>query len=600
MKFPNVKLTGGFWKKVEDLNKNITINAVYDRFYETGRFEAMSCSWTPESDFPKPHVFWDSDVAKWIEGASYIMAKEDRPDLLEKIESVIDAIEKNQLENGYYNSYFITCDPENIFSSRHDHELYCAGHLTEAAIAYFEVTGRDRFLKLMEKYMDCIEKAFIVEKTAKFTVPGHEEIEIALLRLYRCTKNEKYLDMCKFFINMRGNCDKHLYKLEKMQSYDQNRYPVRELSYAEGHSVRALYLYTAMADLAKETGDKELLDACKRLFYDIVNKKMYITGGIGSTYVGETFTIAYDLPSESAYTETCAGIALVFFMQKMLENEINSEYADVMERVLYNGVLSGISHSGNAFFYENPLEINISNHNKNTSTEIAERLPITQRVEVFNCSCCPPNLNRLLSSMEQYIYGKKDGIYYVHQFMESTLSDGDISISQTTNYPENGKIKLSVCGLNKIAVRIPAWCENYKINREYTIENGYAYIDASSDIEIEFEMKPILYCANAEVNSCTEKGAVMYGPVLYCVEGIDNDNVNLHRLYLTEDLNADISYYPDLDTNVITVDGFNLQTTDKLYAPYRKSFEPTRIKLIPYRLFANRGEADMLVWLNVK
>lgn len=599
-KFPNVNIQGGFWKKMEDLNKTVTIDAVYDRFSDTGRFEAMNCNWTPESSSPQPHVFWDSDVAKWIEGATYILAKESRPDLVEKIEAVIDSIEKNQWENGYYNAYYITCEPENIFSNRHNHELYCAGHLTEAAVAYYEATGKDRFLKIMEKYMDCIEKAFITEKTAKFTVPGHEEIEIALLRLYRCTKNEKYLDMCKFFINMRGNCDKHLYKLEKMQSYDQNRYPVRELSSAEGHSVRALYLYTAMADLAKETNDTELLDACRRLFDDVVHRKMYISGGVGSTYIGETFTIPYDLPSESAYTETCAGIALAFFMQKMIENEINSEYADVLERVIYNGILSGLSHSGKAFFYENPLEINISNHNKNTATEIVERLPITQRLEVFGCSCCPPNINRFLSSMEQYIYSKNDGVYYIHQFMESTLSDGEVSISQKTNYPEDGKIILKTSGLDKIAVRIPGWCENYKINAQYTVENGYAYIDASGDIEIEFEMKPVIYCANSEVNDCTGKGAIMYGPILYCAEGIDNDNVNLHRLYLDENLNAEFSYNAELDTKVMTVSGFKIETTDKLYAPYKKSFTQASINLIPYRLFANRGESDMLVWFNVK
>ncbi len=597
-KFTDVNITGGFWKKLEERNRNITINAVYDRFSDTGRFEAMHCTWKQDSGIPAPSIFWDSDVAKWVEGAAYILAKHENPDLMAIVEDVIDAIEENQWEDGYYNIYFTVGEPESRFKSRLNHELYCAGHLIEAAVAYYEATGRDRFLKLMEKYADYIERAFVTEKTAKFVTPGHEEIELALLRLYRCTKKEKYLDLCKFFVNSRGQQKEEVYPFAN-EAYDQHNLPARELSLAEGHSVRALYFYTAMADLANQANDTELLSACKRLFDDIVNRKMYITGGVGSSYIGENFTVAYDLPSENAYTETCAAIALIFFCQKMLENEINSVYADTMERVMYNGMLSGTSYDGKAFFYENPLEINLRNHYRNTSLVKKDRLPITQRKEVFDCSCCPPNINRVFSSMEQYIYTKKDGVYYVHQFMQSTLKDGNAAIVQTTDFPHCGNISLKFNGIKTAAERIPYWCREFSISVPYKAENGYAYIENPENVEIEFKLEPVLYGANAEVNGLSGKAALMYGPIVYCVEGVDN-NVNLHRLSFAEILNASLEHTDELDTTAIITDGYIYNAPESLYAPFAASYEKVRIKLIPYYLFANRGESDMLVWLDVR
>ena len=593
----NVNITGGFWKKMQDKNINVTIDAVYDRFKETGRFDALSCTWKEGMD-NKPHIFWDSDVAKWAEGAANIILKHDMPELLKKVEAMIDEIEKNQWEDGYFNSYYTSVEPENRFTVRANHELYCAGHLMEAAVSYYKATGRDRFLKLMERYADCIYKIFIEEKSAAFITPGHEEIEIALLRMYKATGKQKYLDMCKFFINERGKNDAPICKDFNL-SYDQSHMPVREMKEATGHSVRALYLYTAMAGLAYETDDKELLDASKRLFNDITKRKMYITGGVGSTCIGETFTIDYDLPSETAYAETCAAIALMFFCRSLLLNEINSEYADTIERAMYNGMLSGISYDGKAFFYENPLRICLDNHRRNVSTYTKERLPITQRVEVFECSCCPPNLNRVLSSMENYIYSEKDGVYYVHQFMESMYSEGDIKIIQNTGYPENGEIKLSFEGVSRAAIRIPGWCDEYSINVPYEAKNGYAYIENPGDVEVSFKMEPKLYKAHMNVNDCAGKAALMYGPTVYCMEGADN-NFRLDRAYIKKELNAEISYLEELDTQMITVDGLLVKTNDSLYSSFSEEFEETKIKLIPYRLFANRGESDMDVWIKCR
>ena len=599
--FDNVNLNGGFLKAKQDLNLKTTIYAVYDRFKETGRFDALECKWTEGcEDIIKPHIYWDSDVAKWIEGASYIIAKHANKELEDKIELAIDAMERNQWEDGYINSYYTVVEPQNRFTNRDNHELYCAGHLMEASVAYYYATGKDRFLKMMEKYADLINKVFVEEKSAPFATPGHEEIEIALMRMYYCTKNEKYLNMCKHFVYARGanDKDKPLNIYFKM-NYEQADKPLCELDSAQGHSVRAGYIYTAMADLARETGDEKLMAACHRLYEDIVNKKMYITGGIGSSGIGESFTVPYDLPSETAYTETCAAISLMLFAQKLFEHTQKGEYADVIERILYNGMISGLSLGGDEFFYENPLEINVVNHYKNTSTTDAERYPITQRVKVFNTSCCPPNLNRVLASLEKYVYYVKDDIYYINQYCMSEYKDGNVCIIQETDYPVSGAVKIKTDGISQLALRIPAWCDKFEINAEYVLKDGYAYIKNPTEIELCMDMTPKLYSANPEVLYCDNKAALMAGPVVYCAEGVDN-GVNLHRLYLNRNINAKVSYNDEYKLNIIEVDGYVRNSSEKLYELLGDNFEERRIKLIPYNAFANRGETDMMVWMNYR
>ena len=352
--FDKVSLESGFLHEKQKLNREVTLDAVYNRFYETGRFDAFKCDWK-EGMEKQPHYYWDSDVAKWMEAVAYILKKESNPELEAKVENLIDEIEKNQSPDGYFNIFFTVIEPDKRFFERTAHELYCAGHLFEAAVAYFECTGKDRFLKLMEKYADHIIRVFVEEKTAKFITPGHEEIELALVRMYSATKKKKYLDLAKFFIDNRG------YAEAEKEYYSQSHLPVREQKTAEGHAVRACYLYAAMADVAYETGDTELYEVCKTLFADIVNKKMYITGGIGSTRKGEAFTVPYDLKNDKAYAETCAAISLMFFAHRMMRFENDAKYADVIERVLYNGMISGLSLDGTSFFYENPLEIDLKN-----------------------------------------------------------------------------------------------------------------------------------------------------------------------------------------------------------------------------------------------
>ncbi len=593
--FDNTDITGGFWKKLQQTNIDTTIDAVYKRFYDTGRIQSFKCNWKQGMD-NKPHIYWDSDVAKWMEGAAYILAKHHDPQLEAKLEELIDDIEANQDESGYFNVYYLVVEPENRFKYRQNHELYCAGHLIEAAVAYYESCKKDRFLKLMIKYADYIYKVFVQEKSAAFVTPGHEEIEIALLRLYRCTQNKKYLELCKYFIDNRGKHNEEVHNILS-KKYAQDEMPVRELTSADGHAVRAVYLYTAMADLAASDSDSELFSVCKKLFDDIVTKKMCITGGIGASHLGEAFTVPYDLPNETAYNETCASIGLVFFADKMLHNEIDSIYADTIEREIYNGVLSGISLDGKAFFYENPLEINLLNHTRHVSVVKGERLPITQRKEVFGCSCCPPNLNRFIASLEKYIYGKKDDVFYVHQYIESKYDDGHVKISQKTDYPIGSSTKISCQGVDTIALRIPFWCDDFKVNHPYELKNGYAYIKDPKEIELEFVIVPKLYIADSRVDDCSGKAALMCGPVVYCMEGADND-VKLHNVYISRDLNPSFEVNQQLNCRVIAVDAYKRNNTSALYQPADNNFEKIRIKLIPYHLFANREECDMLVWIN--
>ncbi len=596
--FKLTNITGGFWKEMQEKNQAVTIDAVYKRFKETGRFEAMKCNWK-EGMGNKPHIFWDSDVAKWIEGAAYVLAKHDDAKLSEKVEEIINDIESNQWEDGYFNVYYTVVEPKNRFKFRANHELYCAGHLIESAVAYYECTGKDRFLKIMMKYADLIYKVFVKEKSADFVTPGHQEIELALIRLYRCVKNKKYLDLCKFFIDNRGNNDKDTNFENMNDKYAQNDIPARELKSADGHAVRAMYYYAAMADLAKETNDKQLFEVCKILYEDVTERKMCITGGIGSTYTGEAFTVPYDLPNMTVYNETCASIGLAIFADKMLENEIDSRYADIIERVLYNGIISGISLDGKSFFYENPLEISLKSQNRNVSTIIKDRLPITKRQEVFECSCCPPNINRVFASVEKYIYDMKDDVFYVNQYMDSIYDDGKHRIVQKTNYPFDRVVKINCTEIEHIAIRIPNWCDEFYINVAYELKNGYAYIRNPQNIELKLIMKPKFYMANTEVDDCANKVALLYGPMVYCVERIDNP-INLHSIYIDIKTDFEIKYCEEYGVLTVNTKGFRRISSNKLYEELTEEYEKIGIKFIPYYAFANRDESDMLVWLNYR
>ena len=594
-RFDKVDITSGYLFGKQELNRLTTINAVYDRFCETGRIGAFDFDYVPAEDKKPPHVFWDSDVAKWMEGAAYILKKHRTPELEEKVDALVERIKANQCDDGYFDIHFTVVAPEDRFKYREKHELYCAGHLMEAAVAYDEATGKRDFLDCMEKYADHIARVFIEEKSAAFQTPGHEEIEIALVRMYLHTGKQKYLDMAKSFIDTRGSAETS----EKNDPQIQSHKPVREQTEAVGHSVRAMYLYTGMALLAAQTGDESLVKACKTLWDDVTLRKMYVTGGIGSTYIGEAFTKPYDLPNDGAYTETCAGIGLMFFANAMLALCNDAKYADVIERVFYNGVLSGISLDGISFFYENPLEINLLEHFENERGK--RKFPITQRVECFSCSCCPPNLNRLLPSLGNYIYGIDEGTLYVNQFVSSKLEDGSVLCKVTTDYPVSGSVKIEAQGADKIAVRIPDWCEKFEIDREYVIENGYAVMENDGKVvNLSFDMTPRAVYANPRVLRDCSRLCVMRGPIVYCAEGVDNGE-NLHAYSVPHDFEYSEEDCAELGLPIIKITASRLIPFEGgLYSSQRPEKVSATLKMIPYNCFANRGETDMIVWLHAE
>ncbi len=592
--YDKVDLTSGYLFEKQELNRKITMEAVYDRFCETGRVDAIACRWR-EGDDLRPHHFWDSDVAKWMEGAAYILCKHEALDLEKRIEDIVAKIRENQDSDGYFNSFFMTVMPDARFTDRDKHELYCAGHLIEAAVAIAESTGREGLLRLMEKYVEYIYRVFVQKDPdlvqAQFTTPGHEEIELALLRLYAYTKNPMHLGLAEFFLNQRGVA-REAWK----DDYNQSHLPIREQTEALGHAVRALYLYCGMASLAKVTEDEALVRACKTLWQDLTTRKMYVTGAFGSTCIGETFTSPYDLPMDTAYAETCAAIGMMFFGNRMLELENHARYADMVERSLYNGVLAGLSLDGKSFFYENPLEINLSERFENRWGK--RKLAITQRVECFRCSCCPPNLNRVLASLGNYVYGLDGDTLYVNQYASALLRDGAVVAEQQTDYPRSGSVIVAARGVKTVALRIPGWCERFTLNRPYLMQNGYALVENDgSEIELKLDMTPTAVFADPRVIRAEHRMAIMRGPIVYCAEAVDNGE-NLHAYTVSPDFTWEEQEDDFFGLPTLTVSAKRLENFEgTLYSRQVPRSAETTLKLIPFSGFANRGESDMAVWL---
>jgi len=601
--FSKTEITGGFWKQKQELVRKTTVKAVYDRFKDTGRFDAFKCDWKEGMPL-KPHYFWDSDVAKWIEGVAYLTEKKREPRLEKIVDNTVDLIEKNQGDDGYFNIYFTVVDPESRFKNRDWHELYCAGHLMEAAVAYYKATGKRKFLDIMCRYADYIEKRFKIDRDTGFTTPGHEEIELALVRLYEATGEKRYFELSEFFINARGTQDE-INPGWMNNSYNQSHLPVREQTTAEGHAVRAVYLYCGMADIAYHTGEEELKKACETLFDNIVEKRMYITGGIGSSSCGEAFTVDYDLSNLLAYTETCAALGLALFANRMLRFDADSKYSDTIEKVIYNGFMSSLSLDGKAFFYENPLEIIPYLHTRDKSNNNRKiHWPQMQRSEVFGCSCCPPNIVRFIPSIANMIYSEDETTVYVHQFMQSKTvieRDGNtIVIEQKTKYPENGKVEIKVSGGDtKLAVRIPGWCESY----EGKTIKGYAYFDVKDGetLNFDFKMKVKFMEARPEAVFDCGKCAVMRGPVVYCMEAADNGEI-LRDVRLSLRSRFKYGKHEALGVPKLTVKAYRRKRDENspMYYSRKEELEELEATLIPYYAFANRGPMEMQVWHFVK
>lgn len=607
--FQSVTLTDGFWKDRFDLNKNVSLSNVRKRFEESGRFDALRFNYAATGK--KPHFFYDSDVAKWMEAVAYLL-EQDPAGMREHenlCEELIDCMERAQREDGYLNSEHQQISPHLIFSNRDRHELYCAGHLIEAAIAYHKATGRDRFLKMMERYCDLIERVFLKENSAGFMTPGHEEIELALIKLYRHTKNEKYLSMARFFLEMRGNNkkDKPIYEDNLFGSQDD--VDIRHLKSANGHCVRALYLYSGVADLAAETDDALLFDNLEKVFADITNGKMYITGGVGSTPTTESFTVPFDLPNRTAYTESCCAVAMMMFASRMRRLSKQAKYGHLSERVLYNAMLSSTSLDGKSFFYENPLEIALEEYGREVAVPRRQhaRLPITERLEVFGCSCCPPNINRFFAHLGDYICVDDGDSLCVEQYIAAELSTPYGKLTITENYARDGKARVVGCGYTAktLSLRVPEWCKKLTVlldGKEIPpdVRDGYIClrVGESFTLDLDFHISLSFVSANPMVRDNVGRIALVRGPVVYCIEGVDN-GARLNRIAVSLDALADAVEELDFHgLHSVTIPAFRLKENSALYFDANESAtESVRIKCIPYFAFANRGQSDMQVWM---
>lgn len=571
-------------------------------------------------------VFQDSDVAKWLEGAAYSLAMFPDPALENRCDEIIDIIGQAQQEDGYLNTYFTVKEPGRRWTNLHEaHELYCAGHMIEAAVAYAECTGKTKLLDIMCAMANHIYRHFIEEGEEGY--PGHPEIELALLRLYRCTKEKKYKELALHFINKRG-VDNHFFEKEsknrgwtvwgsdgKDTEYGQCMAPVREQKEAVGHAVRAVYLYTAMADAAALTGDETLKEACKTLWDSITNRRMYVTGSIGSAYEGEAFTKNYHLPNDTAYAETCAAIGLIFFANKMLYLERDAKYVDIMEKALYNGVIAGMQLDGKRFFYVNPLEVLPGISGEATTHKHA--LPV--RPKWFACACCPPNVARLLTSLAEYAWHTTTEVLYSNLYVAGTLDMRDKfggKISLRTSYPYDKYVEYHFEPTEEtmemtLAVRIPAWSKKTKIYRNgektaYTVKNGYALLPGEYKmgdvITLELDMTVHTVYANRRVSADSGKVALQRGPLIYCAEGVDNENDVLGIRIKRDGKIVESEYLEDKLCGIVELyaegyrESFN-DSDDSLYRFDAPKEETCRITLIPYYTWGNRGINEMRVWI---
>ncbi|MEE4195624.1 MAG: beta-L-arabinofuranosidase domain-containing protein [Anaerolineae bacterium] len=631
-KLSDVRITGGFWQQWQSAIREGSIPSVLDFLKSTGRIEAIKLAWKP-GDEPKPHYFWDSDVAKWIEAAAYSMVHHPDDALMAEVDAVVALYEAAQGDDGYINSYFQAVEPHKRWKNLRDwHELYCAGHMIEAAVAYAENCGKHNFLRIMCRYADYIDRVFGPEDGKKHGYPGHEEIELALIRLGEYTGEPRYLRLAQYFINERGR-EPHYYTQEAIARgvnpnnwhwvtvddevakvdyrYNQSHCPVSEQDTAVGHAVRAMYLYSGAADVAAKFDDPALKAAMERLFDSVTQRRMYITGGLGSAAANEGFTEDYDLPNDTAYVETCAAIGLIFWLQRMARFDSERKYIDVLERALYNAMLVGVSLDGKRFFYSSPLVVKRGETGEYSNFH-------GHRSAWFSCSCCPPNVARLVSSLGQYIYQYKTDEIAVHLFVESNasfaLDHGKVHLQQTTQYPWDGKITLQVDveepQVFALRLRVPQWCNDQyqlKVNDEKvdgTRVNGYVRLQrewhAGDVVSYALSMQPRCEFAHPKVDNNQGRMVLAYGPMLYCLESIDQVNP-LDQLVILRETLIDPVFKADLMGGVITLQGpgmlHGFDEDSPLYQSQPYPSYTSHFTAIPFAYWDNREEGDMQLWI---
>ncbi len=568
-------------------------------------------------------VFQDSDVAKWLEAVAYSLSIKPDADLEKRADLIIEIIAKAQQPDGYLNTYFTIKEPEKRWTNLHEcHELYCAGHMMEAAAEYYKVTGKDTLLRVMERMSDHIEHRFITEQVEG--IPGHQEIEIGLMKLYHATGKEKFLKLALHFINERGKDPEYFirenqnrgWKHEIMDpyntKYNQSFAPVREQRTAEGHSVRAVYMYTAMADLARVTKDDKLFEACEAVWDNMVSKKMYITGGIGSNAEGEAFTIDYDLPNDSVYAETCASVGLIFFAKNMLNIHPSNKYADIMERALYNGVISGMQLDGKRFFYVNPLEVN-----PGISGELfGFKHVLPERPTWYQCACCPPNVARLLTSLGQYAWSEGEDTIYSHLHIGGCVDGTDATIHMESKSPWEGNVTYTIHPKTRnreftLSIRIPSYASNavFYLNGneligEPDIREGYCYIkrrwNDHDTLKLIYDMPVRRVHTNTLVKENIGCVALTRGPIVYCFEEIDNGS-NIQELWVKRDEKPEVgNYEPDILGGIVPLrtKGLRIYSHNDLYFEGEFIQCEADLTAIPYYAWGNRGLNQMRVWMH--
>lgn len=575
-------------------------------------------------------VFQDSDVAKWLEAVGYLLTSNRNPELEEIADSVIDTISKAQQEDGYLNTYYTLKEPGKRWTNLAEcHELYCAGHMIEAAVSYYQATGKRKLLDVVCKFADHISDTFGTKPGQIRGYDGHQEIELALMKLYEVTGNNKYVELCRFFLQERGS-QPHFYDSEsekrdgavhfgkwivEEKEYSQSHEPITKQETAVGHAVRFAYMCTAMAHLAGVTGDREMLEASRRLWNNMASKRTYITGAIGSQSHGEAFSFDYDLPNDTAYAETCASCGLVFYAHRMLQLEPDSRYADMMERALYNTVIGGMSADGKSFFYVNPLESHPQACADNRTVHHVK--PVRQGW--FGCACCPPNVARLLASLGQYVYTFSENTVYAHLYVGGeasiNLEGGKVVLRQEANLPWNGDIKFTVVSAEtgfELALRIPEWSDqtelfvNGSLIKLDSMHRGYLIVKhalAEGDVvELKLSMPVNRMKSHPLVRQTGGKTAIQRGPLVYCLEEADNGK-NLHQLLLTKQSNFKIQSFSELGTEMISIKAEGIRRASNTWGEtlYRRDFDenelPADLIFIPYFAWANRGVGEMRVWV---
>ena len=614
--FTSVQLTDDFWAPKIKRNHEVTIPIALEKSRETGRIKNFKIAGgLEEGSFCTIYPFDDSDVFKIIEGASYSLQMFPDPELEAYLDTLIHYIDLAQEEDGYiYTNRTIMGDSahewagDERWEKTHDlsHELYNLGHMYEGAVAHYRATGKRNFLDIALKSANLVDSVFGYNKLE--TYPGHQEIEIGLVKLYRVTGNKDYLDLAKFFLDVRG---------PDGPKYSQAHKKVTNQSEAVGHSVRAAYMYTGMADVAALTNDPAYVDAINRIWKDIVHKKYYVTGGIGASGGNEGFGDPYVLPNMSAYCETCASIANVFWNHRMFMHEGEVKYYDVVERTLYNALLSGVSLSGDHFFYPNPLASD-GQH---------------ERQEWFGCACCPSNLTRFLPSVPGYMYSKTEDQIMVNLYADNTadikLNNQNITIKQKTDYPWKGEVELTVNPEEEqqfdLMLRVPGWARDdaipgdlyqfkdnasgeirVSVNGEASdepVKDGYIMLNrewnSGDKVTLEFPMEIRILEANEKVKADQGKVAIQRGPIVYAAEWADNPGEEVLNLVFDENSKLTAEFKPDMLNGVPVIKGKAARTKKTLDGEVVVS-DKQQLTLIPYHVWANRGAGEMRVWLPVE